>query len=665
MELRRANVACRVCALAVFAGVGLGAQSGPPPQSAFRATVNLIPVDVSVLDRNRRPMRGLTAADFVVLEDGRPRPVVAFSEIEIPSVDIRTPDGGDGASAPWTRDVAPDVVGNELPAEGRLVAILFDRSIPLGRPVQTAREIATAAIDQLGPGDLAAVTRSSGFANEGRRQGFTADRRLLMDAIDSPMTGMTSTELNPSPVPGQDPSTTDCYCGLCVFETIGHIATAMRDAPERRKMLLFVGSAITIQEPLATSECFSVVKPPRDRMMRELELSNVTVHSLDPAGLFTTALTAGFNTKDMSPMAMTRLPAQYNRQNAIRLDNLRVLPDHTGGRLVSNTNAPADLMPAVFAESRSYYLIGFEPAAVGDDTFHRIEVRVNRPGVTVQARRWHSSSPPATLDDDMEAAWTEAVPADLAAALRSPLPRAGLGLTMNTVTLPVSSGSTSPLAVILGAALSPITASRSVSIAVGAVDQRGSVLALHRQTVELPAADEGAGRVDEGLVARLDLPPGQFEIRAAVRDDVTGGVGSVYGFVRVPEAEAGRLAMSDIVLRGPAPPLMPDHPMSDVIPFVPTVTRRFAASHAVVAFVQVRAETAETVALRTTIVDVHDAVRFEQRQTLAPNTFNDGMSGAQVPLALSAVPPGEYLLRIEASSGSETVTRDVRFTVER
>ena len=426
MEVRRAIVAGRVCAWALFAGAGLAAQSGQAPP-AFRTTVNLIPVDASVLDRDRRPIRDLTAADFVVLEDGKPRPVVAFSHVEIPSAVSRAARDGDRAAAAWTRDVARDVIANDLPAEGRLVAILFDRSIPSGRPVQTAREIAAAAVDQLGPGDLAAVARSSGFANEGRRQGFTADRRLLMEAINSPMMGMTSAEPNPSPVPGVDQSTTDCYCGICVFETIGQIATAMRDAPERRKLLLFVGSAITIQEPTAANPCFSPVKPPRDRMMRELELSNVTVHSLDPAGLFTTALSASFHVKQgMTPMLMTRLPAQYNAQNAQRLDNLRVLPDHTGGRLVSNTNAPADLVPAVFAESRSYYLLGFEPASADDGRFHRIEVRVNRPGATVQARRWHSSSPPASLDDDVEAAWAAAVPADLALALRSPLPRSGL-----------------------------------------------------------------------------------------------------------------------------------------------------------------------------------------------------------------------------------------------
>ncbi len=52
-----------VCAL-----VALAPQVQPPQ---FRAAVDLVHLDVSVLDRNRRPVRGLSASDFIVLEDGK------------------------------------------------------------------------------------------------------------------------------------------------------------------------------------------------------------------------------------------------------------------------------------------------------------------------------------------------------------------------------------------------------------------------------------------------------------------------------------------------------------------------------------------------------------------------------------------------------------------
>lgn len=73
-------------------------------------------------------------------------------------------------------------MSNQLGTEGRLVAIMLDRSIMSGPQAVAARNIALAAIDQLGPSDLAAVIRNDGFANDGAVQGFTRDKARLRAA---------------------------------------------------------------------------------------------------------------------------------------------------------------------------------------------------------------------------------------------------------------------------------------------------------------------------------------------------------------------------------------------------------------------------------------------------------------------------------------------------
>src|SRR6476619_222256 len=77
----------------------------PPP--TFRIGVDAVQLDVSVLDAQRRPVRGLTAADFTVLEDCKPRRIVQFSAVELPSVVPAAPAVADS--------VPPDVARNDLP----------------------------------------------------------------------------------------------------------------------------------------------------------------------------------------------------------------------------------------------------------------------------------------------------------------------------------------------------------------------------------------------------------------------------------------------------------------------------------------------------------------------------------------------------------------------
>src|SRR4026209_1199525 len=74
----------------------------------FRAGVELIQLDVSVVDRDRSPVRGLPAVDFTGLGDGQVRPVSAFK-----SVELTRPAAPPGAL--WMTDVAPDVVTNVRP----------------------------------------------------------------------------------------------------------------------------------------------------------------------------------------------------------------------------------------------------------------------------------------------------------------------------------------------------------------------------------------------------------------------------------------------------------------------------------------------------------------------------------------------------------------------
>jgi hypothetical protein len=54
------------------------AAPGPPQPPTFPSEVELITVDAVVLDREGRPVAGLTRDDFVLEEDGQEREIVSF-----------------------------------------------------------------------------------------------------------------------------------------------------------------------------------------------------------------------------------------------------------------------------------------------------------------------------------------------------------------------------------------------------------------------------------------------------------------------------------------------------------------------------------------------------------------------------------------------------------
>ena len=104
--------------LLVLASLALPAAAQERAVPDFPARADAITVDVLVLGKDGRPIRGLKASDFTVREDGKPQTIVGFEARDLAK-----------AAPPETGDAAvglPRAAGEETEAPGRTLGFLID-----------------------------------------------------------------------------------------------------------------------------------------------------------------------------------------------------------------------------------------------------------------------------------------------------------------------------------------------------------------------------------------------------------------------------------------------------------------------------------------------------------------------------------------------------------
>jgi VWFA-related protein len=384
------------------------AQQDGQRRPALRVGIEIVEVPVTVLDRKREPVRGLRAEDFTILEDGKPRPVVTLAAVEA-STQSPTPVVNSAAAPAPVAGAAP-VPGSPSPTgdDGRLVVMILDRSIPFGTPSQIARMVARSVVQSMAPNDLGAVIYTG---SSQRSQDVTGDHGLLLAAIggeifstDSPgvrfhdeitrdriEAELWHDDAVPRIIPDLDYSG-ECMCGLCVLETITHIAKALESVPRRTKSIVFIGVELNMESRQV--QCTSKIRDARRLLFQALDTSGLIVHAIDASGLETRLISASMTvqgrdlTQPISPAPGSLSVVDRARQKHLeRQGNLAVLPDRTGGRFVVHTNDPHSLVASMLRESSSYYVLGFQPAGAPDGKTHQIQVKVNRGSVDVHTRR--------------------------------------------------------------------------------------------------------------------------------------------------------------------------------------------------------------------------------------------------------------------------------------
>jgi VWFA-related protein len=667
------RVITNVCVAAVF--LAMAAPSGSPqnrpaPQATFRSGIDLIELDVSVLDRARQPVRGLAAQDFTVLVDGQPRPIYSFRAVDLPPP-VRY-------AAAWLREVAPDVATNTRPT-GRVVVIMIDDGVFAQvdeaidiRAVQKTRAIARAAVDELGPNDLAAVVYTE---NNHAAQNFTTDRTRLLAAIEKSAIfpgSVSSLSVNDARSANVIALANDvygsnrgsCACGLCSIDALRHVSQSLQSIPHQRKILIYVSVGIVVEPDKGKGpemgdtaqnwklHCNLARRDAMAAAFRQAQIANVTIQAVDPKGLVVGQVGGDPTTNPTS----------------LRTEFLKTVAETTGGRAVVNDNEMERFVPALLAESSAYYMLAVESGATGDDgRFHPIEVRVNRPDVEVRTRKGYYT-PTAKERKAMAAGATRSLNGSIDAALpksdfpldASVAPIAGSNRkTEVAVTLAVTQA---PRATPGGAAAEPLDVlvrafNPETGEAVGSASQR--------LTFSWNATGGSPGQLE--VLSRLPLRPGRYELRAGVKaaDDRTA---SVYAYVDVPDFARQPLALSGLVVSAiPAAKAAPKGAFADLMPVVPTARRTFRPSDRLTLFLRVYqggSGALRSAVIRTRVVDSTDAEVGSGVELVSANQFGASRSfDYKVDLPVRDLPAGIYLLTLDVASDDHGAQRAVRFRV--
>ena len=154
--------------VAIFAGGVMAGGHQSTPGQVFRSTTDLVPIDVRVLDRDGKPIADLTAADFLVLEDGVPQTIRHFSAQPFTPATVSTPvkSGDDAGRRPLVE-----------PQNRRIFLIMLGRGY-LQRVARGVDGMIHLVRDRLLPQDLVAVSAWN------RTTAFTANHPAIAELLE-------------------------------------------------------------------------------------------------------------------------------------------------------------------------------------------------------------------------------------------------------------------------------------------------------------------------------------------------------------------------------------------------------------------------------------------------------------------------------------------------
>ena len=387
----------------------------------IRITSQLKILDVTATDSNGQVVHGLQRSDFTILEDGKPQAIRNFDEISSRWVDAprylpaNTYTSEQQASpSPAINILLLDLM-NEGPADNTNIGEL-STSIKLQKKM---KDSALEAIQNMPTGTRIAVLAMTD--NLRMVQSFTSDRALLTAAINEipyymhgngggvpnlssgfghgigtvhgPADNVTDIKSDAMNRVGSKNCDQENSRNQSVLEAFSRIAVDSTPIKGRKNLIWFTVGIPAITDPSERSACLPDYSVPLSQAYDLLTAAQVSIYPIDVKGV-------------------DKLGARQLSEESVA--------EATGGIVYSETNNIASAVGKAIDNGANYYSLSYiPPTTKNNGFFHKIEVKVNQPGIRVVYRKGYyaddiaklgmkpglslSITPPPAIGGDMKA----------------------------------------------------------------------------------------------------------------------------------------------------------------------------------------------------------------------------------------------------------------------
>lgn len=699
------------------------------PDDVLRITTELVQTDVVVMDKDEQPVRGLKLEDFELYENGKKQDLqfVEFISVDDSTSPIRSSDS-DKTVAGIDNTAPRDLTATDV---RRVIAFVVDDVTIPTEDMSRVRQMLSGFVDnKMADGDLVAIIRTVG--GKGLLEQFTTDRQILRRAISQlgvrsipphlalsgSDTGRVTTVPNASGtdlgVTGDASASATISSGLdfegptegtnqipratLALSVANQIINSLRQVPGRKNLILVSGGL-----PLFDLTRSGAVVADISQLFRLLTdnatRSGVAINTLDISGLATRPTVARFsdtparsglanlNTEqEVDPLETPGAgggifgderrstgPGTAGGRFGGSLSSgqlgLRVLAEYTGGVSVVNTNNFAAGLDRVMQRSRAYYRLAYRPTERFDNKFHKVEVKVRRPGARVYAAEGY-----VAREDRSEASATKEE--QIIKAGLSPLARRDLDVAAELqYQFTPNNQAQLDINVFIDARKLKFTRSAdgkyvtSFDVAGFVFDQFGKNRGGISQTInaDLPEQEYQRALADGiGYTASTQAPPGLYQVRLVVREAETGKIGTVSRYFEVPDLTNKQLMMSSVMLYQVNIAGADKTPQQ--LAATRVISRKNDLRYAVSAY-NVKLEGAKPQAKCQLMISQAGKLLFkEPEQPIQTAGTAPGQFIKVGQLGLSKVPPGRYVLTLIvtdplADRKRQIVSRSVDFTV--